>query len=59
MAVKLICDKCGIEVSELNAYKPYSFSKHKEVLLCYKCLRKHDEAIEKADRGFFNKENKK
>ena len=56
--IKYICDKCGAEMSELTAYRVYSYSKGKMLTLCGKCNRKHDKAIEKADAEFF-KENDK
>lgn len=54
--IKYICDKCGAEMSELTAYRVYSYSKGKMLTLCGKCNRKHDNALKKADAEFF-KEN--
>ena len=56
--IKYICDKCGAEMSELTAFRVYSQSKMKLVILCRKCIKKHDKAIEKADAEFFKESDK-
>lgn len=56
--IKYICDKCGAEMSELTAYHVYSFSKGELLILCGKCNKKRDKAIEKADAEFFKESGK-
>ena len=50
---KYICDKCGKECGAYGYYKPYSFSKGRQVGLCSSCKNKLEKAIKKADADFF------
>ena len=50
---KYICDKCGKECGAYGYYRPYSFSKGRQVGLCRSCIDKLGKAIKKADADFF------
>lgn len=56
--IKYLCDKCGKEVGISVLYRPFSFSKNKDVQLCGKCFQLHEKAIIKADKDFFEKERR-
>ena len=52
------CDKCGKQISGVECCSVYSFSKGVNVDLCFCCLHKHDQALEQADKKFFEKGSK-
>ena len=52
--IKYFCDKCGEQIGAMVVYRPFSFSKNKDVQLCGICFQLHEKAIEKADKDFFD-----
>ena len=57
--IKYFCDKCGFEVGQAVAYRQYSNSRGKEMILCSTCSKIYNKVMYDADKKFFDEVNGK